>query len=109
MYDGILGHPGQMCDIGIWGNRITAIGNLSGLQSKRRIECKGLSMMPGLIDVHTHSDLVYFVDPSRSMAIQQGITTEICSACGIGVIPLNGDLLKTYHKGVFKYSWKSSQ
>lgn len=100
MFDGISGHAGRICDVGIKKQRIALIGNLSDVCAKKIIDCEGLCMIPGMIDVHTHSDLNYFVNPTRSMAIQQGVTTEICSACGIGIIPLKGDLLKSYHKSM---------
>ena len=100
LYDGIDGHAGRKCDVGVDGDRIAVVGDLSRAESARRIDCTGLSMIPGMIDVHTHTDLVYFGDPSRSTAVRQGVTTEICSACGIGTIPLKRSLLERYHKGM---------
>lgn len=98
MFDGVAEHRGRICDVGVYKKRISNIGDLKHLSSKQRIDCSNLCMIPGMIDVHTHADLSYFKDPLRSMAIKQGITTEICSACGIGVFPLNNNSLINYHK-----------
>ena len=98
MFDGVAEHQGRVCDVGVCNRRISDIGDLKHLSSKQRIDCSNLCMIPGMIDVHTHADLSYFNDPLRSVAIKQGITTEICSACGIGVFPLNNNSLVNYHK-----------
>lgn len=96
MYDGTGKNPGKICDVGVTGDKISAIGDLKNAEADRRIDCTGLTMIPGMIDVHTHSDLAMYKDPERAMALKQGITTEITSACGIGIIPLSGALRDEY-------------
>lgn len=94
MYDG-SGKPGIITNVGVTGSKISYIGN-ENIQSKRIIDCTGLSMIPGMIDVHTHTDFAMYNRPERDMAVSQGVTTEITSACGIGAIPLKGKLLDDY-------------
>ena len=98
MYDGTGKNPGKLCDVGVDGERIAAIGDLKAAEAEKRIDCTGLSMFPGMIDVHTHSDLAMFNDSHRDMAVSQGITTEIVSACGIGLVPMKPELQKEYVK-----------
>lgn len=96
MYDGTGKNPGKICDVGVENDKIAAVGNLENAEAARVIDCTGLTMIPGMIDVHTHSDFAMFNDSQRGMALMQGITTEIISACGIGCVPLSGSVLKEY-------------
>ncbi len=41
-------------DVGIKGGRIAAIGNLSGSSAGETIDCKGLHILPGVIDTQVH-------------------------------------------------------
>lgn len=86
------------CDIGVVGDRIVGVGDLSASDAARRIDCRGLTALPGFIDVHTHADFEMFRHPARDMAVSQGVTTEIISACGIGAVPLCGDTLRDYNR-----------
>lgn len=96
MYDGTDKNPGKICDVGVENGKIAVVGKLDDANAARVIDCTGLTMLPGMIDVHTHSDFAMLTDSQREMALRQGITTEIISACGIGCVPLSGDLLKEY-------------
>lgn len=80
-----------IADIGIAGKEIAAVGNLSEADAKERFDASGLTVMPGFIDVHTHSDMAMFLDPDRAAPLCQGITTEITGACGLGLFPLPDD------------------
>lgn len=80
-----------IADIGIAGKKIAAVGDLSGAEAKEQFDASGLTVMPGFIDVHTHSDMIVFRDPDRAAPLCQGITTEITGACGLGLFPLPDD------------------
>ncbi|BBK38146.1 dihydroorotase [Allostella sp. ATCC 35155] len=41
-------------DVGIRGGRIVAIGNLGGADAARRIDARGLTVLPGIIDTQVH-------------------------------------------------------
>jgi N-acyl-D-amino-acid deacylase len=41
------------------------------------VEAGGAVVCPGFIDIHSHSDLELFSDPSLEPKVRQGITTEI--------------------------------
>ena len=55
MVDG-TGNPSYTADLGIRGNRIAAIGRLAGRTAARTIDAAGLTVAPGFIDIHNHSD-----------------------------------------------------
>lgn len=80
-----------IADVGISGDRIAGIGSFPDAVAKFIIDASGKYVLPGMIDVHSHSDIWLFDNPDREEAITQGITTEIVGPCGIGVFPLTGD------------------
>jgi N-acyl-D-amino-acid deacylase len=42
-------------DLGITGDRITAVGRLSGATAARRLDAHDRVVSPGFIDVHSHA------------------------------------------------------
>lgn len=97
VYDGRGGCP-YAADVGIKGERIATIGDLSEAASLEEIEARGLALLPGFIDPHTHSDALLFRDPQRSGALCQGVTTEFIGACGLGLLPLSRERFAEYEK-----------
>ena len=83
------GTPWYRADVGIRGGRIVAIGQLSDIQAKHRIDAAGLIVAPGFIDMLGQSELTILVDPRLPSKIFQGITTEITGE-GNSVAPLRG-------------------
>ncbi|NLC59007.1 MAG: D-aminoacylase [Armatimonadetes bacterium] len=69
-------------DVGIEGDSIVAIGDLSALPG-RRSDATGLFVTPGFIDLHTHSDTTILRVPQMSSTVRQGVTTEVCGNCGL--------------------------
>jgi N-acyl-D-aspartate/D-glutamate deacylase len=85
--DGTGSAPVQV-DIGISDGVITVIGDLSGAVAADEIDARGLVVTPGLVDVHSHSDLTLVVDGRAQSALSQGVTTELVGNCGHGCTPL---------------------
>ena len=79
------------CDIGIKDGLITKLGELSTANAEKTIDSAGLTICPGFIDAHSHSDTYLLLEPSAASKVYQGITTEICGNCGASAAPLNGD------------------
>ncbi len=48
------GNPWRYADVGIAGDQITAVGDLSEASAQTEIDATGLYVAPGFIDVHTH-------------------------------------------------------
>ena len=90
------GEAGRRADVGIAGDRIEAIGDLSQAEAGRTIDAEGLTVSPGFIDTHVHSDAALLTDPQHPEGILQGITTEILGQDGLSYCPLSGDNYRVY-------------
>lgn len=80
------GKPGFQGDIGISGDTITAIGDLSGKTAQRIIDAEALVVSPGFIDMHTHCDggLGEQESCANLNYLIQGTTTVVTGNCGGG-------------------------
>jgi len=88
VYDG-TGAPWIRADIGVIGDRIAAIGNLRDASGIENIDAHDLSVSPGFIDIHSHSDLTILVNPRAESKVRQGVTTEVVGQCGSSPLPVN--------------------
>ena len=71
------GTPAVRADVGIRAGRIATIGNLAGATAGRRIDASGLTVAPGFIDMHNHSDYTILLEPKAESMIRQGVTTMV--------------------------------
>jgi N-acyl-D-aspartate/D-glutamate deacylase len=76
------GQPSQRVDVGIAGDRIVRIGDLSSEQAGRVIDATGLMVAPGFIDVQGQSGTTLLADGNGESHLRQGITTEIIGEGG---------------------------
>lgn len=76
------GAPRRPADIGITGEAIAAIGDLSAASAARTIDATGLVVAPGFIDMHSHSDLPLLADGRALSKVTQGVTTELLGESG---------------------------
>ena len=105
MVDGTGSSPTNK-DIGITKDKISSIGNLSNAESKKIIDAKGQIVSPGFIDTHSHADFEILRNPQHEYGISQGVTTEIMSPDGIGLVPLTKRKSKEYndyYSGILGY------
>ena len=82
------GAPRFTGDIGIRGDRIEQIGDLSGRTGAREVDLHGRIAAPGFIDCHTHDDRVMLSGGEMAPKVSQGITTVIAGNCGISLAPM---------------------
>jgi N-acyl-D-amino-acid deacylase len=76
------GRPAVRADLGIRGERIAAIGDLTVRSAGRTLDVSGLTVSPGFIDVHAHSEDELLINPKAESKIRQGVTTEILGMDG---------------------------
>lgn len=91
------GAPGFQADVAVKDGKIAAVGKVDG-EAAETVEAAGLTLTPGFIDVHGHSDFFMPLDPSRSSKLLQGVTTELCGQCGLGPAPVTEQNYPVYHK-----------
>lgn len=87
------GKQAFFADVAVKDGRIVAIGNHLETEPAETLDASGLTLSPGFIDPHTHSDLSLLLDPLAQSKIRQGITTEVIGNCGSAYAPLMGDAL----------------
>lgn len=69
-------------DIAIRDGKIAALGKRLGTNADTVIDAQGLTVSPGFIDIHTHTDTNLFFAPKGDSRIFQGITTDLGGNCG---------------------------
>ena len=82
-------YSGQKADIGVKGGRITALGDLARQASLSRYNAEGKIILPGFVDIHSHSDGIVFTPEENTLRVIQGITTEVSGNCGISLAPVS--------------------
>ena len=83
------GNPAYLGDIAIRNDRIAAMGHLAGATAKHTIEASGLTVTPGFIDIHNHSDYTLIADGNAQSMIRQGVTSMILGEGG-SAAPIGG-------------------
>jgi N-acyl-D-amino-acid deacylase len=71
------GTPPVRADVGIRDGLIAAVGDLTGADAARRIDASGMTVAPGFIDIHNHSDYTILSEPRSESMIRQGVTTMV--------------------------------
>ncbi|MFZ0751996.1 MAG: D-aminoacylase [Pyrinomonadaceae bacterium] len=106
VYDG-SGRPPRRADVGIKGDRIAAVGNLSRATATTVVDAKGLAVAPGFINMLSHSESSLIRDPRSLSEIKQGVTTQIFGEFSMG--PLNDQmkqrLRETPGDGTLEIEW----
>lgn len=107
------GKPRFRGDVLIEGDRIAEVGKLAVPPDAKVVDCKGMVVAPGFVDVHSHSDLQ--VIEGRREKLLQGVTTEVVGNCGFSAFPspARRNLLHEFANGIFcgtgDWGWKSAR
>lgn len=104
------GAPARIADVGVSGRRIVSVG--TAVAAPRVIDGRGLTLLPGLIDPHSHADLIFPLPPEQQSELlrgklTQGITTTLIGNCGLGCAPVAGAAAESQLRGVL--GWMTPQ
>jgi len=81
-----LGHDPRRADVAVRDGRIAAMGEI-GSDAAEIVDAGGMTLMPGIIDIHTHYDAQVTWDPTLSPSPSLGVTTVVTGNCGFGIVP----------------------
>src|SRR6266581_7728018 len=87
------GAPWFRGDVGIVGDRITAVGAIGDATSATAIDATNLVVAPGFIDLLGQSEFNILVDSRAASKILQGVTTEVTGE-GSSIAPVNDRLIQ---------------
>ena len=80
------GRPASMADVAVQDGRIAAVGENLG-EAKQVIDARGLVVVPGFIDVHTHADDLAEL-PRAENFVRMGVTTVVAGNCGSSAVDI---------------------
>jgi N-acyl-D-amino-acid deacylase len=88
------GAPGKRTHVLVQDDEILGIGALEA--ADEIVDCEGLVLAPGFIDVHTHDDALALELAPLDVAhpkLSQGVCTVVTGNCGVSLAPLCADAL----------------
>lgn len=80
------GRPSFEADIGVVGDRIVEVGQVTG-RGAEEIDARGLLVTPGFVDLHTHYDAQVTWANHITPSSCNGVTTVLTGNCGVGFAP----------------------
>ena len=98
VFDG-SGLPPVLSDVAVSNGRIAHIGSTAEA-AHETIDAKGLALMPGIVDLHTHYDAQVTWDRTMSPSPALGVTTAVIGNCGFGIAPCPAPLRETMLKNL---------
>lgn len=105
-----LGTPRVRADVGIRGDAIAQVGNLSGSTAKETLDATGKVVAPGFIDLLGNSQAAVLIDPKLEGKIRQGVTTEVTGE-GFSPGPLSEEMAaemeRTKPAGWPRVTWRT--
>ncbi len=87
VYDG-TGTEGRLADVGIAGDRIVAVGDLSRAHAHSVVDANGMAVAPGFINMLSWANESLLQDGLSQSDIRQGVTLEVMGE-GDSMGPLN--------------------
>ena len=84
------GAPAFTGDVAFDGARIAAVGAVEE-RGRSEIDARGLYVVPGWVDIHTHYDGQALWDPEMTPSSWHGVTTVVMGNCGVGFAPAAPD------------------
>jgi N-acyl-D-amino-acid deacylase len=81
-----LGGPARAGGVAVRDGRVAAVGRDPGA-ARERVDAGGLTLAPGIVDIHTHYDAQLTWDPFATPSTALGVTTVVIGNCGFTIAP----------------------
>src|SRR5256714_1175960 len=81
-----LGGPVRAGGVAVTDGRLVAVGGDLGV-ARRRVDARGLTLAPGIVDIHTHYDAQLTWDSFATPSTRLGVTTVVIGNCGFTIAP----------------------
>lgn len=96
------GNPWFQADIAVKDGKIAALGRLEGASARRTINAQGLYVVPGFIDIHSHSDvgLASTKTNTNPNMVTQGVTTVVVNQDGRSPWPISEQKARLEQQGI---------
>lgn len=111
------GTPPRRGDVLISGERILRVTDgTETIRADRSVDISGLTIAPGFIDMHTHSDLQILCNPDHTSKLSQGVTSEVLGQDGLSYAPVDDAVLQEMRSQIrgwnddpegFDWSWRT--
>jgi N-acyl-D-aspartate/D-glutamate deacylase len=88
--DGRGGPAQRGAALAVKDGRIAAIGEGVGA-TRERVDAEGLTLAPGIVDIHTHYDAQLTWDPYATPSTALGVTTVVIGNCGFTIAPCRAE------------------
>jgi len=86
VFDGSGGEPFR-ADVAVSAGCITAVAPDLVVTATQTVDARGLALMPGIVDSHTHFDAQITWDPTLRPSPALGVTTAVIGNCGFTIAP----------------------
>jgi N-acyl-D-amino-acid deacylase len=86
VYDGTGAEP-AIKDVAVYARKIRAVAQDIPENAHKIVDGKGLALMPGIIDSHTHFDAQITWDATLKPSPALGVTTAVIGNCGFTIAP----------------------
>jgi N-acyl-D-amino-acid deacylase len=98
--------PAERQDLLVTNGVISQVGKiLKGAEEGKVIDGSNLTIAPGFIDMHAHSDLAVLTDKQHLAKVSQGVTLEVVGQDGLSYVPSNPETLLEIREQLF--GWNS--
>ncbi|WP_204002914.1 N-acyl-D-amino-acid deacylase family protein [Micromonospora lutea] len=77
-----------VADVQVTAGRISAVGTVGRVRDAVEVDCRGLHVLPGAIDAHSHADFTLPTAPHATGLLRQAVTTVVTGNCGFSPFPM---------------------
>lgn len=97
--------PAVKADVQVIDGVIASVGQvLKGDERGKVIDGSDLTITPGFIDMHAHSDLAVLADPVHLAKVSQGVTLEVVGQDGLSYAPTNEETQQEIREQLFGWN-----